>query len=556
MEIIIVSSVVIFIIWLLFPSSNSSQKIKTKRTSGTSKSEVELTEEFKEILDILNNSNESIFITGKAGTGKSTLINHFITNTRKKLVILAPTGIAALNVNGQTINSFFKFPPTIINPEHIKPDYLRAGLFINLEMIIIDEVSMTRVDLMDGIDVALRRNRNKLDEPFGGIQMVFVGDLFQLPPVVTSEDRVKIVSKYGGEYFFDAPVFKTYKYHFKELNKIFRQSAEQIQFKNLLNNVRNNSVKFEDMVLINSRHKDNTTVQEDGIFLTSKKDIARRINAEKLESIQLPLYEFVGTLSGKYLKLAEQTEEQLYDKLPSPFRLKLKHGVHVVMLKNDSGRRWANGSVGEVVKISKDSLWVSINGNQYKVERETWKEVEYILNPETKEIEARTIAEYTQYPLQLAFAMTIHKSQGKTFDKIVVDIGTGAFAHGQVYVALSRCRTLEGISLNNPINDKDIIVDPRVVSFYSTRTIPVLPLQVSNSTTLDILLKAIKDNAIALIEYQNYDGEVSKRQISKIQISNNHKDRGYLNAHIKAYCHLRKEEREFKIDRIRKITIK
>ncbi len=224
MEYIIGLIVIIVVIYLISNSTKKVDKPIIEHKKETPKSQFVLTEEFKEILDLLKNTNESIFITGKAGTGKSSLLKHFIKNTNKKLVILAPTGIAALNVSGQTIHSFFRFPPSIITPNKIEPDYVRAELFKNLQMVIIDEISMVRADLMNGIDVALRKNRNRLNEPFGGVQMVFIGDLFQLPPVVMEADRDYILKTYGGQYFFDATVFKTYKYHFKELTTIFRQS--------------------------------------------------------------------------------------------------------------------------------------------------------------------------------------------------------------------------------------------------------------------------------------------------------------------------------------------
>ncbi|MEP2670423.1 MAG: AAA family ATPase [Cyclobacteriaceae bacterium] len=549
MEGLIFVAGIVFLIWLLSRSKGTS------KSDAPKKEEIELTPEFVHVLSLLNDTNESVFITGKAGTGKSSLLRYFISNTRKKHVVLAPTGIAALNVSGQTIHSFFRFPPAIIDENQIRPDYVRADLFENLEMIIIDEVSMVRSDLMNGVDLALRKNRNRLTESFGGVQMVFIGDLFQLPPVVTSQDRNHIINNFGGGYFFDAPVFKTYKYHFKELTRIFRQSKEQVQFKNLLNNVRINAAQFEDMKLLNSRHKDNAGPGENAIFLTSIRDIAKNINADKLDLIQSPLHTFEGMLSGKYRNLTTQNEDQLDNKLPAPYKLKLKVGAQIMMLKNDSGRRWANGSIGKVVKLSEDGISVRINSNTYKVEKEVWKEVEYVLNSETDQIESKTSGTFTQYPIQLAFAMTIHKSQGKTFDKITVDIGAGAFAHGQIYVALSRCRTFEGITLNNPINDNDIIVDPRVVQYYKDRSIVRQTVQLPRKLTREALLKAISNNETIVIDYQNFNGELTKRKISNIQITNKYKSQGYTNEHIVAYCHLREEERNFKIDRIISIEI-
>lgn len=434
------------------------------------KTGITLTDEFKDILNLLNNTNESIYITGKAGTGKSILLKHFRNTTNKNLVVLAPTGVAALNVGGQTIHSFFHFRPEIINQDLIEPDYVRADIFNELQTIIIDEVSMVRADLMNGIDVALRKNRNRPNDPFGGVQMVFIGDLFQLPPVLTEKDREKIFTMFGGQYFFDAPVFKEYIYHFKELTRVFRQSEKEVEFKNLLNNIRNKSMKHEDMVLLNSRHRDNTTEHDDSIFLTTKKTLARKINIEQLERLKGEEFLYLGKLSKKYVTILKKYgEEKLEEGLPAPYKLKLKKNAHIMMLKNDPDKRWVNGSMGNIHKLDSDQIWVNINGRIHKVEKESWKEVEPILNKKNKKFEEKVSAEFHQYPIGLGYAITIHKSQGKTFEKITVDVGRGAFAHGQVYVALSRCKTLAGIVLNNPIGKKDIIVDPRVIEYHASK---------------------------------------------------------------------------------------
>lgn len=561
MEYIIGFIVIFVVIYLISNSTKKTDKPIVEQKKETPKPQFVLTDEFKEILDLLKNTNESIFITGKAGTGKSSLLKYFIKNTNKKLVILAPTGIAALNVSGQTIHSFFRFPPSIITPNKIEPDYVKAELFKNLQIVIIDEISMVRADLMNGIDIALRKNRNKLDEPFGGVQMVFIGDLFQLPPVVTEADREYILKIYGGQYFFDATVFKTFKYHFKELTTIFRQSNEQSQFKTMLNNIRNNEARFDDMVLLNSRHKDNAGEQENSIFLTTRKKIARNINNEKLENLPGEKTTYTGSLSGKYLKLKEEAEDKLEDKLPAPYKLELKKDAQIMMLKNDGGKRWVNGSIGRVEKLEENSITVKIEGSKYKIEKESWNEVEYILNKETKEIEERIIAGFSQFPMQLSYAMTIHKSQGRTFDKITVDVGAGAFAHGQIYVALSRCRTIEGIILNNPIRNNDIIVDPRVIEYYKTKSIPqskqtnILSQPRTEISIKDELQKAINGKHNIKIQYENFDGEVSERELSNVQMTDDFNSFGYDKQHIKGFCHLRNEERSFKISRIKNIEL-
>lgn len=532
--------------------------LSKKAKPSIQKFEFIITDEIQEILNLLKTTNESIFITGKAGTGKSSLLKHFIKNTKKKFIVLAPTGIAALNVGGQTIHSFFRFPPSIINPNQIQPDYVRAELFKNLEMVIIDEVSMVRADLMNGIDIALRKNRNRINEPFGGIQMIFIGDLFQLPPVLTDKDRDQIINTYGGQYFFDAPVFRSFKYNFRELTIIFRQSEEQYKFKSLLNHIRNNEVSFDDMALLNSRHKDNQGEHDDSIFLTTRKNIARQINYDKLENLQGKKYSFVGTLQGKYEKDKDSDSEKLDDKLPAPYNLELKIGAQVMMLRNDPGKRWVNGSIGKIDKLDVNSIVINLNGKKYNIDKESWKEVEYVLNSKTQEIEEKISAGFSQFPIQLAYAMTVHKSQGKTFEKITIDIGSGAFAHGQIYVALSRCKTLEGIILNNPIQNKDIIVDPRVIEYYKTNSTPA-PItkaapQVFEPNILNQLKSAINNGSSVKILYENFNGETSERILSDLQFTDEFNDFGYNHQHIKAYCHLRKEERNFKIERIRAIS--
>lgn len=441
-----------------------------------------LTDEFKGILHILDNTSESVFISGKAGTGKSSLLQYFTARTEKKFVVLAPTGIAAMNVKGQTVHSFFKFPPRLIQADKLKPEYARNALYENLDMVIIDEVSMISANLMEAVDTALRINRNRLNEPFGGVQMVFIGDLFQLPPVVKSDLQEYFTATYGGNYFFDSPVFKNdFVYHKKELTHIFRQKDER--FKKVLNRIRVNEARFEDFVLLNARHRDNVGDNNSSIFLTTTNKNVKRINKENLENLSGKEYIFEAVLTGKLRDEFERLKEQLVNKkiseaefedeieikFPTNVFLKLKIGAQVMMLKNDGLKRWVNGTVGHITRLNDHDVWVEIDGHSYRMEQETWQDISYQYDAKRKEIKENIQGTFTQFPIKLAWAMTIHKSQGKTFDKVVIDIGTGAFSHGQTYVALSRCKTLEGIVLTKEIRPSDVIVDERVIRYYKKK---------------------------------------------------------------------------------------
>lgn len=441
-----------------------------------------LTDEFKGILHILDNTSESVFISGKAGTGKSSLLQYFTARTEKKFVVLAPTGIAAMNVKGQTVHSFFKFPPRLIQTDKLKPEYARNALYENLDMVIIDEVSMISANLMEAVDTALRINRNRLNEPFGGVQMVFIGDLFQLPPVVKSDLQEYFTATYGGNYFFDSPVFKNdFVYHKKELTHIFRQKDER--FKKVLNRIRVNEARFEDFVLLNARHRDNVGDNNSSIFLTTTNKNVKRINKENLENLSGKEYIFEAVLTGKLRDEFERLKEQLVNKkiseaefedeieikFPTNVFLKLKIGAQVMMLKNDGLKRWVNGTVGHITRLNDGEVWVEIDGHSYKMEQETWQDISYQYDAKRKEIKENIQGTFTQFSIKLAWAMTIHKSQGKTFDKVVIDIGKGAFSHGQTYVALSRCKTLEGIVLTKEIRPSDVIVDERVIRYYKKK---------------------------------------------------------------------------------------
>lgn len=428
---------------------------------------IEINHKFKQALDYLEKSDKHLFITGNAGTGKSTLLEYFKEHTEKKVAILAPTGVAALNVEGQTIHSFFLIPPNI-TPDKVLEHKLsdkRIKLIGNLDMIIIDESSMLRADLLDCIDVSLRHHRQEESTPFGGVQMVFIGDLYQLPPVVASPEEREIFSNhYNSPYFFSAKSVQDLDMTFLELDKIYRQT--DMDFITLLNKVRDNSVNFQDLDLLNKRHDPdyNTEENEDFVItLTTTNAAANKKNLEELDRLNADEETFFGELEGEFSNRS----------LPTEMELELKVGAQVMLLSNDPAGRWVNGTIGKIIEIAfddfemEDVLTVELDdGRSYKITKHSWNIHKYFFNEDTQKIDTEIAGSFRQFPLRLAWAVTIHKSQGKTFDKVVIDIGRGTFAHGQIYVALSRCTSLEGIILKQPIQKRHIWIDHKITQFF------------------------------------------------------------------------------------------
>jgi len=412
---------------------------------------LDINDEFKSAFDIMENTRECLFITGKAGTGKSTLLKYFKANTGKKIIVLAPTGVAAINVGGQTVHSFFRLPPKIIQKDAIKR-LRNRDLIENLDMVIIDEVSMVRSDLMDGIDYALRLNRGKMKVPFGGVQMVFFGDLFQLSPVVEHEARALLEERYSTPYFFSAKVFNDCNIRSIELSTIYRQKDSS--FMELLNRIRNKEHTKEDLDILNKRVQKDTSIskKDDTVILTTTNRLANTINQDRLSKLPGREIIYEAVTCGKF-------EESAY---PTDTSLKLKKGAQVILLKNDPNKQWVNGTLAKVIALSSDSIVVDINGRTCDVPVVKWQKIEYSYNEEEDKIEDEVVGDFAQYPIKLAWAITIHKSQGQTFDKVIIDLGHGAFTHGQLYVALSRCTCLEGIRLKRPVIDSDIIFDSRI----------------------------------------------------------------------------------------------
>lgn len=424
------------------------------------KKPLELSKDFQFALELLEKEGRNLFITGRAGTGKSTLLSLLRNTTRKKSVVLAPTGVAALNVQGQTIHSFFGFPPRMFPRSEIKRRRDKK-LFKNLELLIIDEISMVRADLLDHIDYFLRLNREN-PMPFGGLQVVFFGDLFQLPPVIASQEESAIYeSQYPTPYFFSADVFKAnFSMEMYELKKVYRQADRH--FLRLLEGIRLNQADEEDLEDLNQRYLPAFEAEAYYITLTARNATADQINLRKLEQIPEREKRYPATVKGEFNPSLFPTDQVL----------RLKPQAQVMLLKNDPERRFVNGTIGKIIQLGEESIQVLIHEGHEKekvieLERADWEVLRYKTNLENPFlIETETVGSFNQFPVKLAWAITIHKSQGKTFDKVVVDLGKGAFEHGQTYVALSRCRSLEGLVLKQPLRQSDIITDERVVSFY------------------------------------------------------------------------------------------
>lgn len=427
-----------------------------------------LSADFQYALNLLENTDQSLFVTGKAGTGKSTLLQLYRNTTRKKVAVLAPTGVAALNVQGQTIHSFFGFPPRVITPTEASRKTHRKDLqrmYKNLEVLIIDEISMVRADVLDGMDRFLRVNRENF-RPFGGVQVVIFGDLFQLPPVVTKDplERAYFSDYYETPYFFSAKIFDDPDFRLEtlELRKVYRQESRH--FLRLLEAVRVNALDHDDLDDLNDRFEPQFKATEGYITLCARNATADGINRKELEALQTAEIEFVADVEGSF-------DPALY---PAEAALRLRQGAQVMFVRNDpESRQFVNGTIGIVTHLDQETIVVETQdagGKKRSIEVPIlqWDIIRY--KPGTGGgIDTEIVGAFRQYPLKLAWAITIHKSQGKTFDRVLLDLGGGAFEHGQLYVALSRCRTLEGIVLRHCIRPQDVITDERVVEFYASR---------------------------------------------------------------------------------------
>ncbi len=417
----------------------------------------EETDEIKSALDLMENSDKHVFLTGKAGTGKSTLLRHFCDTTKKKIVVVAPTGIAALNARGVTINSFFQLGFGVLEKSDIHYLFKKQKIFRNLDVLVIDEISMVRSDMMNAIDYSLRLNTGYKDLPFGGVQVIMFGDLYQLPPVVMGggDEKSYLDDRYDGVYFFNAPVFGDIDLKKIELTKNFRQKDSS--FIELLNKVRENRLNQSDLRTVNKRVCQYDSTQP-AITLAPTNSIVNAINKTQLDKINKTEETYRGIAKGGFPEKDYPAEEEL----------RLKVGAQIMMIKNDisSPRRWVNGSLGVIEKLEKDHILVRLDGVRQKVERVKWEVYDYNYKQEEKTIVKKSKGSFLQFPIKLAWSVTIHKSQGKTFDRAIIDMGNGAWLHGQAYVALSRCSSFEGMYLKRGVRFTDIVVDQVVANFH------------------------------------------------------------------------------------------
>ena len=510
---------------------------------------IEINAGFRKALDAVEGGG-NVFITGRAGTGKSTLLQYFRDNTGKNIAVVAPTGVGAVNVGGQTIHSFFGFRPDITVGK-VKKTYQKirkAKLYRELEVLVVDEISMVRADLLDCVDAFLRLHGPKRGQPLGGIQLVFIGDLYQLPPVVTYREKKVFESYYDSPYFFSAKVMEEVEFEIVELTKIYRQT--DAEFIDILNAVRNKSITEGHLELLNARFDPGFEAPEEEfyIYLTTTNAKAAAVNGESLARLPGREFSYQAVIGGEF-------EER---SAPAPHVLSVKKGAQVMLVNNDREGRWINGTVGRVVDIhggrdEEDILLVELNdGELVEVLPHTWEMYQFYYDEQEKKVDSKAVGSFTQYPLILAWSITIHKSQGKTFEKAIVDFDRGTFAHGQAYVALSRCVSLAGLVLKKPVEPRHIMIDWKVSKYLTGRAYAEAEKRLSADAKARIIERAAEEGSRVKIVYLKADNTKSRRVVSPARVGEmEYQGKAFLG--FSGFDELRGEERVFRVDRVLEI---
>jgi hypothetical protein len=513
----------------------------------------EVNEQVALALDALEHSSRHVFVTGRAGTGKSTLLLHYLDSVDlSRTVVVAPTGVAALDVGGETIHHFFRMRPGQ-TPSEAADSGRRAAAGIGAEVyrrlasLVIDEVSMVRADLLDGVDSFLRAARSSA-EPFGGVRVIAFGDLYQLPPVVTAEERGLFRERYPSPYFFSSQVFGRLRDEenlenvaYVELQKIYRQA--DTTFIEFLNRVRSKDLEAADLELINARVIDVDAAMAEPagpLFLTTTNRRASQINETHLARLTGPALRSVARVTGEFPESYR----------PTDLELTVRVNARVMLLTNDADGRWVNGSMGTVSAIDGDRLVVRLDdGAEVDVAPHTWEATYNRWDPGAHAILRESLGSFTQYPVRLAWAVTIHKAQGKTFDRVVVDFERTTFEHGQAYVALSRARTLEGLGLARPMKATDVRLDRSVVRFLTGIQAQIAHNAWDGEAIVEILEGAIEDGADLEMVYLKGNNTRTTRVITPRSLgAMSYSGTGFPG--LVAYCHLRQELRTFNVERI------
>lgn len=514
---------------------------------------IEINPQFKAALELIENSKRNLLLLGKAGTGKSTFLNYLRKNTKKNIAVLAPTGVAAINIQGMTIHSFFGFSIdiTLEKVKKYSKNHRSRKILKNLDAIVIDEISMVRADILDCINKFLMLNSPKSNQVFGGIQMVFIGDLYQIPPIVKNDLKHFFTNHYQSPYFFSANIFQEQGENFEliEFEKIYRQKDNN--FVAILNAIRNNTVDNTHLTILNQRLQPDFKPKKEELWLyiTGTNSAVKQINDTQLALIPKQEKTYFATINGQVNQ----------DSFPTDAELKIKVGAQVMLVSNDSDGRWVNGSLGQVTAIlsglkdQPDTITVKLtSGATVHILPEAWDVFKYDFDEEAKALTTSKIGSFTQYPLRLAWALTVHKSQGKTFDNIIVDLGV-TFTPGQMYVALSRCTSIQGLVLKKKVTPSNIFIDRRIVNFITGFQYQKADKAMPLNDKVILIKTAIENKQSVDITYLKAKDEKTTRRITPTFVGTmEYQGKQFIG--VSGLCALRNEVRTFRVDRVLTVT--